>query len=102
MAMKLHMKQGPILDKIAHMRAEGTEWNWGVDVFNENSAQEAKLPTKEFLSVWPVGNSDIARTALEQLTMLDTSAVAHHFIENNAGPYFIGLWIEQVAAHSIV
>jgi len=101
-AMKQRMKQGPILDRIADLAQEGIAWSWGVGVFNEISAKEAKLPTKECLNIWPVDNSEIALTTLEQLTMLDTSEVDYHFIENNLGPYFIGLWVEQVPAHSIV
>lgn len=101
-AMKQRMKQDHILDRIADLDQEGIAWNWGVGVFNEASAKEAKLSTKECLSIWPVGNADIARTTLEQLTMLDTLEVDYHFIDNNPGLRFIGLWIERGPMHSIV
>lgn len=94
-AVKQRIKHGPISNGIADLSQEGIEWKWAVGVFNEMSANEAKLPTKECLSVWPVGNAEIAHTALEQLTMLDKEEVDYHFIENNSGPYFIGLWVEQ-------
>jgi hypothetical protein len=101
-AIRQWMDKPDVRQWIADIEARGTGWKWSVGVFNDVRSRQEKLTSKECLSVWPVGNAEIARTALEQLTRLDTAEVDYHFIENNPGPYFIGLWVEQVPAQAIV
>ena len=95
-AIRLWMDKPDVRQWVADLAAEGKECKWSVGVFNDVGARQEKLATKECLSVWPVGNADISRTALEQLTMLDVSEVDHRFMESNPGPYFIAVWVDHV------
>lgn len=95
-AIRLWMDKPAVRQLVADLAAEGKECKWSVGVFNDVGARQEKLATKECLSVWPVGNAEIARTALEQLTTLDVSEVDYLFIENSPGPYFIAVWIDYL------
>lgn len=93
-AIRQWMDKPAIRQWLADINAEGKSWRWSVGVFNDVAARQEKLVTKECLSVWPIGNAEIARTALEQLTMLDVAEVDYRFIENSPGPYFIAIWVD--------
>jgi len=95
-AIKQWMDKPSVRQWVTDITAEGKSWKWAVGIFNDVSARQEKLATKECLSVWPVGNAEIARSALEQLTMLDVAEVDYLFIENSPGPYFIAIWVDLV------
>lgn len=100
-AIKHHMKHTSFIASDAKLNSWAVDFKWNIGVFNDVNAVKSNIVMTDSLRTWPVGNSEIAKTVFEHLTMLDTTEVDYAFVDNNSGPRFICLWAEEVPANSI-